>query len=63
MTDCEYCGHPISYHRWESQRGRPECQVELGDEWASGYSYKREYEPTKEKLCGCYKVRESIKVT
>jgi len=60
MKECEYCGHFERFHVWVREHQRPECQVELGDDWSSGYQYKPEFEPTKEKICGCYKVREVI---
>jgi len=63
MEECEYCGHPIRFHIWQTKGQRLECQVELGIEWANNYAYKPEFESKKEKICGCYKVRERIAVS
>lgn len=63
MLTCEYCGHPNQYHIYDRLLGKPRCRVELGDEFMEGYEYKKEFEPNKEKLCNCTKVREVINVS
>lgn len=60
MELCEYCGHPQRFHVYDRATQKPMCRVELGDEFHEGYQYKQEFEPKKEKLCGCSKVREVI---
>lgn len=62
MEICEYCGHPITFHIYNKQTQKPSCNVELGYEYMEGYEYKPEFESKREKLCGCYKVREVISV-